>query len=155
MRAFLRSVVVCGVCVSTQAIGGPSSNADHVVDGELSADLPNDGRRVRIKSTPGGSGASAVALARHSVIIDGPCNSACAWSFVSNERACFTTRASFGFHIASDPGTGRPMPAVTNMWLDQTRGELAEALRVKFKSSSYVQMSGRQVAVHYPERACK
>jgi hypothetical protein len=154
MRAFWSSFALFAL-LTTNVVADRYDTSEYVVNGEMRADLPNDGRRVRIKSTPGGSGASAIALGRHSVIIDGPCNSACAWSFVANERACFTPRATFGFHVAIDPGTGRAMPVVTDLWLDQTKSDLARSLRAKFKSSSYVQLSGRQVAAHYPERACR
>ena len=37
---------------------------------------------VTIRYSPGGTGASALALARvRKLVIDGACNSACAWSF--------------------------------------------------------------------------
>lgn len=85
--------------------------------GELDYERILESDRVTIVQSPGGTGASAMALARRPVRVDGPCRSACAWSFTINPQACFTERASFFFHAPVDPGTGEPMPGALSYWL--------------------------------------
>jgi hypothetical protein len=125
------------------------------IDGELPAFLKDDEAEIRVIQSPGGSGAAAMALARHPVKVDGPCNSACAWSFVINERACFTAKASFGFHAAYDPGTGTTMPTVTAYWIDQATPSLSELIANRIGKTGIVTLSAIQMKAHYPERACK
>ena len=73
---------------------------------------------IRITQSPGGTGAAAMVLGRaKGLVIDGKCQSACAWAFVQNKSACFTSRAVFDFHAAHDPGTGRRLTAATDYWL--------------------------------------
>lgn len=110
---------------------------------------------VTIRYSPGGTGASAMALARvRNVVIDGTCNSACAWSFVKNANACFTPRASFGFHAAHDPGTGRRMNAATSYWLQSVRPSLRGRLQPLLSSSSVIRVTAADMRRHYGERSC-
>ena len=109
---------------------------------------------MRITYSPGGTGAAALALARAKVVIDGQCNSACAWSFVKNENACFTSRASFGFHAAHDPGSGRRMNAATTYWLSTVRGSLRGRLTPLLETSSLITLSAQQMRAHYGDRVC-
>ncbi len=111
---------------------------------------------VTIRYSPGGTGASAMALARvRNVVIDGVCNSACAWSFVRNGNACFTPRASFGFHAAHDPGTGRRMNAATTYWLQSVRPNLQGRLTPLLRSSSLIRLSADDMRRYYGDRACR
>lgn len=113
------------------------------------------GTAVTIKYSPGGTGASALALARiPNVVIDGRCNSACAWSFVRNANACFTARASFGFHAAHDPGTGRRLNAATGYWLQHVRPSLRGKLHALLGTSSLIRVSASQMRRHYGDRVC-
>lgn len=113
------------------------------------------GQTVTIKYSPGGTGAAALALARVSnVVIDGRCNSACAWSFVRNSNACFTARASFGFHAAHDPGTGRRLNAATGYWLKSVRPSLRGKLDALLGTSTLIRVSAAEMRRHYGERAC-
>ncbi len=127
-RASLIGLLAAGALVQ---IPVPSLAETTSFDGQLdySAFKRSAERRetVRITYSPGGTGAAALALARNKVIVDGQCNSACAWSFVKNENACFTSRAVFGFHAAHDPGTGRRMNAATSYWLSTVRPSLRAA----------------------------
>ena len=129
-----------------------------VIRGELTIEAVRRARGqdgvIRVASSPGGSGAAAMELARGRVVIDGPCNSACAWSFISNERACFTRNASFGFHGAHDPGTSRRMPAATDYWLSQVRGPLRGELMPLRSSSTLITVSSGQMMQYYGDRAC-
>ena len=110
---------------------------------------------VVIRQSPGGTGASALALARvRNVVIDGVCNSACAWSFVSNGGACFTPRASFGFHAAHDPGTGLRMNAATIYWLRAVRPGLRGRLQPLLNSSSLIRLSAADMRHYYGDRTC-
>ena len=110
---------------------------------------------IRIKQSPGGTGAAAMVLGRvHGLVIDGPCNSACAWAFVRNSSACFTPRASFGFHGAHDPGMGRRLPAATNYWLSSVEGPLRARLSSLRTSSGVIRVSANQMMRYYGERAC-
>jgi hypothetical protein len=88
------------------------------------------------------------------LVIDGPCNSACAWAFVQNENACFTARASFGFHAAHDPGTGRRLAAATGYWLGTVGPELRTRLAGLRTSSSVIRVSAKEMRRYYGERVC-
>lgn len=113
------------------------------------------GQTVTIRYSPGGTGAAALALARVSkVVVDGPCNSACAWSFVRNANACFTPRARFGFHAAHDPGTGRRLNAATSYWLQGVRPSLKGKLGALLSTSSLIKVSASEMRRHYGDRAC-
>lgn len=113
------------------------------------------GKAVTIKYSPGGTGAAALALARVSnVVVDGRCNSACAWSFVRNANACFTSRASFGFHAAHDPGTGRRLNAATGYWLKSVRPSLRGKLEPLLSTSGLIRVSALEMRRHYGDRAC-
>ncbi len=112
-------------------------------------------RGIRVISSPGGTGAAATALALvHPLIIDGVCNSSCAWAFVINERACFTRRAVFGFHAAHDPGTGKRMPYATTYWLDQVRPGLLPQLERLRISSAVIKIDATKMLLAYADRAC-
>lgn len=112
-------------------------------------------RGIRVVSSPGGTGAAAMALALvHPLIIDGVCNSSCAWAFVANEAACFTPRALFGFHAAHDPGTGKRMTIATAYWLDRVRPALATRLSLLQSSSTVIKISAVERAQIYPDRVC-
>ena len=112
-------------------------------------------KSVRISYSPGGTGAAALALARvNKVIVDGQCNSACAWSFVKNAGACFTPRASFGFHAAHDPGTGRRLNAATGYWLSTVRASLRPRLEGLLSSSSLIRVSASEMRRYYGDRVC-
>ena len=130
------------------------------VSGELKTSVFQDAlahdRRIIVKSSPGGSGASALALARvKSVVIDGPCLSACAWAFVLSEHACFTRRAAFGFHASHDPGTGRRMPEVTRYWLALARPLLRPEIANIETSSKVVPVGLAMMRKHYGDRECR
>jgi hypothetical protein len=113
------------------------------------------GQTVTIRYSPGGTGAAALALARVSkVVVDGPCNSACAWSFVRNANACFTPRARFGFHAAHDPGTGRRLNAATSYWLQGVRPSLKGKLGALLSTSSLIKVSASEMRRHYGDRVC-
>jgi hypothetical protein len=88
------------------------------------------------------------------VVIDGTCNSACAWAFVSNPRACYTSRASFGFHAAHDPGTGRRMGQATDYWLSQVHGALRNRLDGLRSTSSLITVSAAEMNRYLGDRAC-
>ena len=129
------------------------------VSGELKTSVFQDAlahdRWIIVKSSPGGSGASALALSRvKSVVIDGPCVSACAWAFVLSEHACFTRRAAFGFHAAHDPGTGRPMREVTRYWLAITRPGLRPAIQKIETSRRVVPVGLSMMRQSYGDREC-
>jgi hypothetical protein len=110
---------------------------------------------IRVSGSPGGVGAAAMELARApNVVIDGTCNSACAWAFITNERACFTHKASFGFHGAHDPGTGGQMTAATDYWLNQVRGSLRGRLEPLRRSSKLITLNAAQMMQYYGDRAC-
>jgi hypothetical protein len=110
---------------------------------------------VRVKYSPGGTGSSALALSRVSdLIIDGRCNSACAWAFVRNENACFTKQASFGFHASHDPGTGRRLNVATRYWLDFARPSLRARLANLLKNSRLIVLSAHGMRRYYGDRAC-
>ena len=129
------------------------------VRGELKTSVFDDAlvhdREVIIESSPGGSGAAAVALARvRAVVIDGPCQSACAWAFVLSEHACFTQRAAFGFHASHDPGTGRRMPDATRYWLALARPSLRHEIEKIETSSKVVPVGIAGMRRHYGDREC-
>jgi hypothetical protein len=113
-------------------------------------------RGIRVVSSPGGTGAAAMVLALvHPLIIDGVCNSSCAWAFVTNQRACFTPRAVFGFHTSHDPGTGQRMPSATSYWLDHVRPGLAARLSGLQSSSTVIRISAAEMGQTYGDRACR
>lgn len=115
----------------------------------------DQGASVRIEASPGGTGASAMMLAKTPrLIIDGPCNSACAWAFVRHAHACFTPRATFGFHAAHDPGTGRRLGEATEYWLDLTRPSLRSRLSSLKRSSAIVRITAQSMKKYYPDRVC-
>jgi hypothetical protein len=112
-------------------------------------------KAVRITYSPGGTGAAALQLARVSnVVIDGRCNSACAWAFVRSNSACFTSRVSFGFHAAHDPGTGRRLNAATGYWLDSVRPSLRGRLSGLLRTSSLITLSAKEMRRYYADRVC-
>jgi hypothetical protein len=147
------------VCAAPKAYGGAVAQHELSVRGELNYEILRRhaavGTTIRIKSSPGGTGAAAMQLARMALIVDGPCNSACAWAFVHNERACFTSRAIFGFHALSDPGTGLLMPVATNYWLSNVRASLRPQLEVLLSSQRLVYVSAKTMTAHYGDRRCR
>jgi hypothetical protein len=113
------------------------------------------GAGVRIKQSPGGTGAAAMMLGRiEGLVIDGRCDSACAWAFVRNPTACFTRRASFGFHGAHDPGTGRRMPVATKYWLGTVRAPLRARLDGLRTSSRVIRLGFTEMRRYYADRVC-
>lgn len=113
------------------------------------------GDGVRIKKSPGGTGAAALMLSRvKGLVIDGRCDSACVWAFVRNPTACFTRRASFGFHGAHDPGTGRRMVVATKYWLSLVPPSLRDRLSPLLTNSRVIRLSSNQMARYYPGRVC-
>ena len=112
-------------------------------------------REVRIAYSPGGSGAAALALAQvEDVVIDGECRSACAWAFIASANVCFTSRASFAFHAAHDPGTGRRIPVATGYWLAQVRPSLQPRLEGLKSSSKLIEVGAKEMSKHYADRTC-
>ncbi|MFN0220016.1 MAG: hypothetical protein ACKVP4_14530 [Hyphomicrobium sp.] len=111
---------------------------------------------VTVVQSPGGTGAAAMALGRVSrLIIDGPCNSACAWAFIRNPHACFTARSSFGFHAAHDPGTRTRLPTATVYWLEQVKpAGLRSRLAPLKTSSKLVRLTAGDMRRYYGERFC-
>jgi hypothetical protein len=155
--AFLTLVVLA--TVADAAVHHGKRGRETVVSGEI--DLASMKRArgqnsvIRITQSPGGSGAGAMELARASgVVVDGTCNSACAWAFVTNPRACFTANASFGFHAAHDPGTGRHMGAATDYWLGQVNGALRSRLDGLRSTSKLITVNANEMARYYRDRAC-
>ncbi len=127
--------------------------------GELNYDAfkraSDKGVGIRITQSPGGTGAAAMVLGRaKGLVIDGRCQSACAWAFVQNQSACFTKRASFDFHAAHDPGTGRRLTAATDYWLSTVGPELRARLSGLRTSSSLIRVSAREMAGYYGNRQC-
>jgi hypothetical protein len=127
--------------------------------GELNYDAfkraSDKGVGIRITQSPGGTGAAAMVLGRaRGLVIDGRCQSACAWAFVQNQSACFTKRASFDFHAAHDPGTGRRLTAATDYWLSTVGPELRARLSGLRTSSSLIRVSAREMARYYGGRQC-
>jgi hypothetical protein len=113
------------------------------------------GRGVRVKSSPGGTGAAATALAKvDDVIIDGDCDSACAWAFIESKTACFTDDASFGFHAAYDPASNRMLPGATSYWLAKGRANLRARIEAIKSPDSIVRIEAAEMKRYYPERAC-
>jgi hypothetical protein len=110
---------------------------------------------VRVKQSPGGTGAAAMMLGRiEGLVIDGRCDSACAWAFVRNPTACFTRRATFGFHGAHDPGTGRRMPVATKYWLGTVRAPLRARLDGLRTSSRVIRLGFNEMRRYYADRVC-
>jgi hypothetical protein len=96
-----------------------------------------------------------MALARvKGLVIDGPCNSACAWAFVRNTNACFTLRATFGFHAAHDPGTGRRITAATDYWLSTVGPALRARLSALRTSSAVIKLSAAEMLRYSAGRVC-
>jgi hypothetical protein len=127
--------------------------------GELNYDAfkraADKGVGIRITQSPGGTGAAAMVLGRaKGLVIDGRCQSACAWAFVQNQSACFTKRASFDFHAAHDPGTGRRLTAATDYWLSTVGPELRARLSGLRTSSNLIRVSAREMAGYYGSRQC-
>jgi len=127
--------------------------------GELNYDAfkraSDKGVGIRITQSPGGTGAAAMVLGRaKGLVIDGRCQSACAWAFVQNQSACFTKRASFDFHAAHDPGTGRRLTAATDYWLSTVGPELRARLSGLRTSSNLIRVSAREMARYYGSRQC-
>lgn len=113
------------------------------------------GHPIVIRNSSGGSMAGAHALVGHRVIVDGPCFSACAWSFAANPKACFTPNASLGFHTLTD-ARGVPMLAATRGQLAHLPGGLQK--RVGAVASGQVHavwIDASTIRAYYPHRACK
>jgi hypothetical protein len=146
-------------CGPSNAANSKTSSAELVFRGELNRTTfqkaARDDRAVRIVYSPGGTGAAAMALAeiKH-LVIDGPCQSACAWAFVINSEACFTPRAVFSFHAAHDPGTGKRIPTATQYWIDLVTPSLRPALAGLKTSSDMIRVTAKAMHEHYEERAC-
>jgi hypothetical protein len=162
LRHRMLQLGVCGLVAVPYVLSiGASSGVAEGLDfrGELKyetfdAAAAND-KKVRIKRSPGGTGAAAMALARvKRLVIDGRCDSACAWAFARNPNACFTARASFGFHGAHDPGTGRRMPVATKYWLGTVRAPLRGRLEVLVTSDRVIRLSSTEMRRYYADRVC-
>jgi len=148
-----------GVVSANMIASAESQTKSRTFIGELSSSAfetaAENNQEVVIRYSPGGSGASAMALSKvRAVVIDGKCLSACAWAFVSSETACFTKRASFGFHAAYDPGTGQAMPAATTYWLETVRPSLRPQLAALQTSPGIITISASEMRRHYADRAC-
>lgn len=100
----------------------------------------------------GGTGADAMRSAREPVRIDGPCLSACALSFLINPQACFTKRATFGFHAPRDPGTDKTMPFATLEWLTLMSPDVALKVAPLLQQREIVMVPMSDIQ---PEKACK
>lgn len=156
-RAWLRPVII--FLPLTLAASAAAAGQEREFSGVLNYDQLSKhaarGEAVRVRYSPGGTGAAAMQMATiKKLVIDGPCHSACAWAFIQNNNACFTRRAVFGFHGAADPGTGRPMLAATNYWLSHVRASLRERISGVTESLRLVYVSASELARHYPERVC-
>lgn len=111
------------------------------------------GRRIIVRGTSGGRlGAAHVFRRAPALIIDGRCDSACALGFVMNRRACFTARASFGFHGVASNGTLSPHATAWAL------GKLRNSLRRRVASTMYAggvaRISSHEMARYYPDRRC-
>lgn len=95
---------------------------------------------------PGGAGTEALRLMRApAVIVDGVCNSACAWGWAANPRGCYTPRARLYFHTPADPGTGKQNPVAVAWWARHTPEWAWPEAR----------LSARDLDGVAPERRCK
>jgi hypothetical protein len=157
--AFAAGFIALG-CI-TPSIPGAHGAPERSVEfqGELNYEAfkraSDKGVAIRITQSPGGTGAAAMVLGRaKGLVIDGPCNSACAWAFVQNESACFTQRASFGFHAAHDPGTGRRLTAATDYWLGTVGPALRSRLAGLRASSSVIRVGAKEMSRYYGGRLC-
>ena len=111
------------------------------------------GRRIIVRGTSGGRlGAAHVFRRAPGLIIDGRCDSACALGFVMNPRACFTARASFGFHGVARNGA---LSRTSTAW---AVGKIRSSLRRRVASTMYAggiaRISSREMARYYPDRRC-
>lgn len=154
-----RALCTIVLALGLSPVGAYAQPRDISFNGELSYTAfraaASRGQTVTIRYSPGGTGAAALALARVSkVVVDGACNSACAWSFVRNANACFTPRARFGFHAAHDPGTGRRLNAATSYWLQGVRPSLKGKLGALLGTSSLIKVSAAEMRRHYGDRVC-
>jgi hypothetical protein len=155
-------ILACGLVAAALAVVVGMSNgiADKLeFQGELSYEAfeaaTARNTAIRIKRSPGGTGAAAMMLGRvNGLVIDGRCDSACAWAFVRNPTACFTRRASFGFHAAHDPGTGRRMPTATTYWLGTVRPPLRARLDGLRTSSRVIHLGFNDMRRYYADRVC-
>lgn len=159
LRGRALGTIVLALGVVALPVEAPAQSRDISFNGELNyaafRSAASRGQAVTIRYSPGGTGAAALALARVSkVVVDGPCNSACAWSFVRNANACFTPRARFGFHAAHDPGTGRRLNAATSFWLEGVRPSLKGKLAGLLSTSSLIKVSAAEMRRHYGDRVC-
>jgi hypothetical protein len=161
-RLWAGHLIVGGLAAAALALwlGMSSGIADKLeFQGELSYEAfeaaAARGASVRIERSPGGTGAAAMMLGRvKGLVIDGRCDSACAWAFVRNPTACFTRRATFGFHGAHDPGTGRRMLVATKYWLGTVRAPLRARLDGLRTSSRVIYLGFDDMRRYYPDRVC-
>ncbi len=111
------------------------------------------GRRIIVRGTSGGRlGAAHVFRRAPVLIIDGRCDSACALGFVMNPRACFTTRASFGFHGVARNGA---LSRTSTAWaVGKIRSSLRRRVAPAMYAGGIARISSRQMARYYPERRC-
>ena len=157
--AFAAGLIVLGSFIPSVPIALGASETSVEFKGELNYEAfkraADKGASIRITQSPGGTGAAAMMLGRtKGLVIDGRCQSACAWAFVQNEGACFTKRASFDFHAAHDPGTGRRLQAATDYWLSTVGPELRARLSGLRSSSSLIRVSAKEMARYYGARQC-
>lgn len=116
---------------------------------------------VRIRASAGGVIGqyllmfAALKQAGESVIIDGPCLSACTLVLsVMPERVCVTPRAVLGFHAAWTPGKGGRMQThakATRLMLDTYPEPVQAWIRRKGGlSKRTLLLRGRELAAMYP-----
>ena len=111
------------------------------------------GRKIIVRGTPGGRLGSAHVFRRApGLIIDGQCDSSCALGFVMNPRACFTHRASFGFHgVASN---GYLSPRATAWALGKIRASLRRRIAGTLHAGGIARISSHEMRRYYPDRRC-
>jgi hypothetical protein len=154
--AFAAGFIALG-CITPSAPGafGGSIEFKGMLNYDTFKRAQAQGVGIRITQSPGGTGAAAMVLGRaNGLVIDGKCQSACAWAFVQNKNACFTSRAIFDFHAAHDPGTGRRIQVATDYWLSTVGPELRVRLAGLRSSSNLIRVSAKEMTRYYPSRAC-
>jgi hypothetical protein len=111
------------------------------------------GRRIIVRGTSGGRlGAAHVFRRAPGLIIDGRCDSACALGFVMNPRACFTNRASFGFHGVARNGA---LSRTSTAWaVGKIRSSLRRRVAPAMYAGGVARISSRQMVRYYPDRRC-
>ena len=111
---------------------------------------------IHVHNHPGGYVLPTIARLGYypRVVIDGRCDSACAWAFVMNRNACFTMRATFGFHRASYAKSGEPAREYTLALWHNLPASLRPVAADVLRSDELVRVGAWEMWHHYPGRVC-